>query len=545
MFGQAMATLIPPMLPGTVIFMNGYNPVDIIGLIRRRRVSVLVSVPKMLDVLRAHVLRVVPEAAAAPPKTHWLLRWWRYRQIHRLFGLKFWSFVVGAAPLDAELEAFWSERGFAVIQGYGLTETAPIVSVTHPFHIERGSVGKAIAGVDVMIAPDGEILVRGDNVSSGYFHAEAETAKAFEGSWFHTGDIGEIRPDGRLFIRGRKKEVIVTPEGLKVFPEDVERVLNQIPGVRDSAAVGRASDAAAGNERVHAVLVLEPGVDPDVVARDANARLEDHQKIRRALVWPEAALPRTEGTGKLKRAAIRDWVRTGQRPSGADPTGDRMSTLVAKIAGRGDISPATTIDELGLSSLERIELMVALEDAFQTHLDEKAFSEARDMGQMRALVEESARGEGQPSEMLEFPAWTRSTPARAIRRVISAGAPSAADAHVCADPRRRARASENARGARDLCVESPELHGCAGDHGGAARAVAVSPRAGDGEGVLHGAFLPERAWADAAGRHQCGLLSGSASLQCIPAAATRGRCAPDAALHGRAARESLLRADLS
>jgi long-chain acyl-CoA synthetase len=417
MFGQAMATLVPPMLPGTVIFMRGHNPADIIALIRRRRVSVLVSVPKILDMLRAHVLRIAPGTAASPMQKHWLFAWWRYRQVHRLFGLKFWSFVVGAAPLDAELEAFWSERGFAVIQGYGLTETAPIVTVTHPFHIERGSVGKAIAGVDVMIAPDGEILVRGDNVSSGYFHADAETAKAFEGGWFHTGDIGEKRPDGRLFIRGRKKEVIVTPEGLKVFPEDVERVLNQIPGVRDSAAVGLAGDDVAGNERVHAVLVLAPGVNPDAVVRDANAHLEDHQRIRRALVWPEAGLPRTEGTGKLKRAAIREWVRTGARPGGIMPA-DRMSALVAKIAGRGDISPSTTIDELGLSSLERVELMAALEDAFETQLDEKAFSEARDMEQMRALVEESARGEGQPSERLEFPAWTRSRPARAIRRII-------------------------------------------------------------------------------------------------------------------------------
>jgi len=417
MFGQAMATFIPPMLPGTVIFMRGYNPGDIVTLIKRRRVSVLVSVPKILDVLRAHIVRIAPDAAAAGPKEQWAFRWWRYRQVHRLLGFKFWSFVVGAAPLDAELEAFWSGRGFAVIQGYGLTETAPIVSVTHPFHIQAGSVGKAIAGVDVKIAPDGEILVRGENVTSGYFHAEAETAKAFEGGWFHTGDIGQIEPDGRLFIRGRKKELIVTPEGLKVFPEDVERVLNQIQGVRDSAAVGVASGREAGEERVHAVLVLEPGIDPDAVVRDANARLEDHQKIRRALVWPQPELPRTEGTGKLKRGAIREWVQTGAAPSTAGPAGDRISTLVAKYAGRGDLSPATTIDELGLSSLERVELMVALEDACQTRLDEKSFSEARDMGQLRALVEDASRGEAQPAAALEFPTWNTSWAARAVRRI--------------------------------------------------------------------------------------------------------------------------------
>jgi long-chain acyl-CoA synthetase len=417
MFGQAMATFIPPMLPGTVIFMRGYNPVDIVTLIKRRRVSVLVSVPKILDVLRAHVSRLVPDTTGAGPAGTWPLRWWRYRHLHRLFGFKFWSFVVGAAPLDAELEAFWSARGFAVIQGYGLTETAPIVSVTHPFDIRAGSVGRAIPGVDVMIAPDGEILVRGENVTSGYFQAEAETAKAFEGGWFHTGDIGEIGPDGRLFIRGRKKEVIVTPEGLKVFPDDVERVLNAIPGVRESAAVGVTSSPDITGERVHAVLVLEPGADPDAVVREANATLESHQKLRRALVWPQAALPRTEGTGKLKRTAIRDWVRAGAAPVTAGPVTDRVSALVARHAGRGDLSSATTLEELGLSSLERVELMVALEDTFQTRLDEGAFAAARDVGQLRALVEEASKGEAGPAESLEFPAWNRSLPARAVRRM--------------------------------------------------------------------------------------------------------------------------------
>jgi long-chain acyl-CoA synthetase len=134
---------------------------------------------------------------------------------------KFWAFVVGAAPLDAELEAFWGERGFAVIQGYGLTETAPIVSLNHPFGTKRGSVGKAIAGVEIRIAPDGEILVRGENVARGYFSGASETAIAADDGWFHTGDVGEVSSTGELFIRGRKKEMIVTSEGLNVFPEDV------------------------------------------------------------------------------------------------------------------------------------------------------------------------------------------------------------------------------------------------------------------------------------------------------------------------------------
>ena len=187
MFGQAMATFIPPMLPGTVIFMRGYNPGEIVAQISKRRVSVLVSVPKILDVLKDHVLRIArdPERVAlraGPPFEggHFTRRWWRYRAIHRAFGLKFWAFVVGAAPLDASLEAFWGELGFVVVQGYGLTETAPIVTLNHPFGTRKGSVGKAIAGVEMKVAPDGEILVRGENVTRGYYGAQEETARAFE-----------------------------------------------------------------------------------------------------------------------------------------------------------------------------------------------------------------------------------------------------------------------------------------------------------------------------------------------------------------------------
>jgi long-chain acyl-CoA synthetase len=418
MFGQAMATFVPPMLGGVVVFMRGYNPVDIVSQVKTRRISVVVSVPKILEVLREHVLRVAPEAESPSPVRHWMRRWWHFRKIHRLFGLKFWAFVVGAAPLDSSLEAFWGELGFVVVQGYGLTETAPIVSLNHPFGTKKGSVGKAMAGVDVKIAADGEILVRGENVTRGYFNAAEETARAFEDGWFHTGDIGEIGPGGELFIRGRKKEMIVTPEGLNVFPEDVEKVLSQTPGVRDCAVVGAPLAGSPGSsaERVNAVLVLDPDVDVDAVVRAANGRLDDHQRIRRALVWPDGDLPRTEGTNKLKRAAIREWILGGGTQAVAVAGGDRLAALVAKYAGRADLQAGTTIEELGLTSLERVELMVALEDAFQTHLDEAAFSGAHDLGELRSIVERASTSNAPPPEPVDFPAWNQSWPARAIRR---------------------------------------------------------------------------------------------------------------------------------
>jgi long-chain acyl-CoA synthetase len=366
MFGQAMATFIPPMLPGVVVFMRGFNPKEILRQIRTRQISVLVSVPQILEILREHLLQTFPDLKdIRPTSMHWTRRWWRYRKVHRLFGWKFWSFIVGAAPLPANLEAFFSELGFLVIQGYGLTETAPIVTLNHPFHAKRGTVGKPIGGVEVKIADDGEIMVRGPNVTSGYYQRPEETAKTFEDGWFHTGDIGVFKENGELAILGRKKEMIVTPEGLNVFPEDVEGVLNRFPGVRDSAVIG--------TDRVQAVLILDPGVNSDNIVREANAQLADYQRIRSVSVWPYTEFPRTEGTGKLKRHEI-------ARGTPPPPKQDRFD-------------PSVPLESL--TSLERVERMVAL------NLDESEMTGAPDS-----------------TSLSDFPEWNRELLARMSRRIL-------------------------------------------------------------------------------------------------------------------------------
>ena len=452
MFGQAMATFIPPMLEGITVFMRGYNPTDIVRQIRTRRVSVLVSVPKILEVLRDYVIHELPETAAPLDRPeHVARRWWRYRRAHRMFGLKFWAFVVGAAPLDPEVEAFWSRLGFVVVQGYGLTETAPIVTLNHPFHARRGSVGTPIHGVNVKIADDGEILVRGANVTTGYYNAPEATAEAFRGGWFHTGDIGALDDEGRLTVRGRKKEMIVTPDGLNVFPDDVERAVRAQAGVRDAAVV---AGGPPGGEHVHAVLLLETDIDGEAVVRGANLQLEDHQRIRAFSVWPEASLPRTEGTQKLKRAVLKRWVEGEAATSaGGTPADDgygagsgTIEDVVAHFAHGRDVTGATTLDELGLSSIERIELMLALERRFDTTVDETAFAALSTVDDLRALVEDASSGvasrgvdaggaaepdaavtrhraataEGAPARRdgaLLFPTWSQRAPFRWFRRV--------------------------------------------------------------------------------------------------------------------------------
>jgi long-chain acyl-CoA synthetase len=405
MFGQTMAAFIPPMIAGEVYFTGGYSPRDAAHVIRRRRISVLVCVPQMLELLRDYIVQAVPEAAEPARHGKWYRKWWQYRRVHRRFGWKFWSFVVGAAPLDPALEEFWGKLGYVVIQGYGLTETAPVATLNHPFDSRKGTVGKAIGGVEIRIAPDGEVLLRGENITPGYY---GEGAIRDPEGWLHTGDIGELDAEKRLKILGRKKEMIVSPDGLNVYPEDVERALNASPGVRESAVVAEKQGA---REQVHAVLVLNPGAVAEAVVNEVNGRLEGHQRIRGFSVWPSDALPRTSGTNKLKRVEIAAWVNSGTRPV-AD--GGTVPDVIRKFAGGRSVDARTSLDDLALSSLDRIQLMMELEQRTGTAVSESQFAGARTIGDLTRAAPVAA-------EPFEFPEWNRRAPARGLRRVALPG----------------------------------------------------------------------------------------------------------------------------
>jgi long-chain acyl-CoA synthetase len=381
--------------------MRGLQPEEIARQLRRRHVTALIAVPKILDLLRQDVLHRFSEAAQ-PDSAHWTRRWLRFRRIHRHFGWRFWAFISGGAPLSLDTEDFWRKLGFPVIQGYGLTETAPIVAFNNPFAIQRGSAGAVVAGTDVRLAEDGEILVRGANVSSGYWNAPADAEQAFRDGWFHTGDIGEWDTQGHLLIRGRKKEWIVLPDGQKVFPDDVERILLQIPGVLEAAIVGR--------DHVHAVLVLDASKDPDDIASKANSRLESHQRIHQVSIWPQPSLPRTEATHKIKRAAIQKWLDSGVLTPATVKDSANLVDIVRQHAPGRSVSGDTTLDDLGLSSLERVELLVDLEQHLGARLEEAALAGTSTVNALQTLP---AAGDSS-----EFPVWNRTLPARGLRRAL-------------------------------------------------------------------------------------------------------------------------------
>jgi long-chain acyl-CoA synthetase len=393
MFGQALTVFFPPLVQATTVFVTGYGPQDVIGHIRRHRITLAVTVPRVLDLLRIRVRQLAPTSLApTPPGIPLGRRLWRHRDVHRLFGWRFVGFVVGGAHLDPDLESFWRRLAVLVAQGYGLTETAPIVAWNNPFATRHGSVGVPLEGVEVRIAPDGEVLVRGAAVTPGYLDRPDETRTAFTDGWFHTGDLGTLDASGHLRLHGRKKDVIVTADGVNVVPEDVERVLNAVSGVREAAVVARND----GGERVHAVLVLDPGVEAGAVVRQANAALESDQRIRDFSVWPGEALPRTEAIGKLKREEIRRWVATGAAsgpPAPAHGPGDDVERHLAQYAPGHRVSAEMALDELGLTSLDRIELTMALEADAGVGLSDTAVAEARTVGDLRRAVTAAGRPE--------------------------------------------------------------------------------------------------------------------------------------------------------
>jgi len=423
-FGQLMGVFVPQILGGTTVFLDTLNPGEVIRTIRDQRVSVLVTVPRLAESLRDQVERDLDARGRlekfrrdfdAAEGEHFLRRWWRFRSIHRRFGWKFWAIVSGGAALPAAVEKFWQRVGFAAIQGYGLTETTSLVSVNHPFHLGAGSIGKSLPGLEVKLSEAGEILVRGENVAAGYWKDSGVAPVLDADGWFHTGDLGERDAVGNLYFKGRLKNVIVTPAGLNIFPEDLEAELRKESGVRDCVVVGLERD---GNAEPCAVLLLRDAASGAAAAAEivtrANERLAPFQQMRHWFVWPDRDFPRTP-TQKPVLARIRAVAQAAVDSVPAQPAAAPKSLLdglLEKIS-RGNVARAggDLGADLNLTSIERVELMSALEDRYQVDLTEADFSNIATAGALEQLLEQPRAS----AMEFHYPRWPRLWPVRWIR----------------------------------------------------------------------------------------------------------------------------------
>jgi long-chain acyl-CoA synthetase len=403
-FGQTMGLWVPPIFTAEVHFESRLVASRLIETIKRERITALAAVPRVMALLKTHLEVTHPSLAgrvaqSAEKRIGPWMRWWRFRDVHREFGLKFWALISGGGALGGPLEQFWNALGLVVIQGYGMTETSALITLNHPFHVARGTIGKPLPGRDVKLGPDGEVLVRGAMNSSGSWTGGAYVPRRDE--WLATGDLAEMQPSGELRFVGRKSEVIVTAAGVNLHPEDLEAAIEPEPDVAACAVV--AMETPNGTEPC-AVLAMRGSGDKAAAAIEhANRKLAEFQRIRRWVLWPEPDLPRTS-TGKVRRKAVAAWLTEIQaaaaapKPDGANAFGASSDWLLALIAQITGEAPAGVGDELRLTedlhldSLGRVQLAAALEERLGIAPQGGLLERAETLGELRRLIAGEAEG---------------------------------------------------------------------------------------------------------------------------------------------------------
>ncbi len=418
-FGQLMGIFIPQFLAAEVYFRESYKPSEIVSAVNKDRINVVVSVPRVLETLREKIktdIHISHEQITIAQHRHFLRNWWTFRKVHHRFGWRLWAFISGGATLESETETFWRSVGYSVIQGYGMTETASLTSLSHPFRVRQGSIGKPVAGQEVKLSEEGEILVRGDNVSPGYWNRNGYSL-ADEQGWIHTGDIGEIEPDGHIYFRGRSKETIVTAAGLKIYPSDLEAALDRQPEIKASAVI----PLTGGTEVLAVIIPRDKNSDLSAAVQHANDSLAEFQRIRHWLVWPHNDFPRTTGTRKVIKGQVGAAVKPLLDQTVKAATEETMAPMSLPVVSRiakvqpGSLSLSANLsDDLKLDSLGRVELLSALEDQYQIELDEAAITEATTLGDIEQIV---SRGKSE-SLPYPYPRWAMRFPMKWLRPVV-------------------------------------------------------------------------------------------------------------------------------
>ncbi|MHB8672468.1 MAG: AMP-binding protein [Candidatus Limnocylindrales bacterium] len=335
---QAVGLLYAIDVGADILYVRSRNPRVIFESIRDHRTTSMILVPQVLDLFWSSIEREVERSGRSRAfgrlrrvarRLPYPARRWLFRRVHAEFGGGLRLLVSTAAFLPPALQQAWEDLGVVIIQGYGSTECGFAACTSREDH-GLGTVGRSVAPVEVRLADDGEILVHGPNVFGGYWRDPASTAAAFTtDGWYRTGDIGRLDPEGRLILMGRTKDIIVLPNGLNVYPEDIENAL-RVAGNRDSVVVetlpGRieavvlapgshaipqggtpAEVSGTPAESSAAIGGAEVRAEIDEAIRSANRALAIHQRIVSWRLWPEADFPRTH-TLKVKRDQVRRWA---------------------------------------------------------------------------------------------------------------------------------------------------------------------------------------------------------------------------------------------
>jgi long-chain acyl-CoA synthetase len=413
--------LMPLMRGGQVSYLDEVNAESLTAAFDERGVTGMVGVPALWQLLHRRITRpfaergpltlrafeaVVDVARGLRDKLPQSFAWLNlgrlvFYPVHRRFGGRLRLMISGASALPVDTMKMFRGLGFGFYEGYGLTEAAPVLTVTRPGQrLIAGSVGEPLPGIDVKIdSPDargvGEVIASGPNVMAGYYEDAESTADTIRGGWLHTGDLGRIE-DGRLFIVGRKKEMILGASGENVYPDELEEVYRDSPSIKELSIVGLPSDGGSGE--IVACLVVPDYGDGGLARDEVRHRVREHfrgvsgklpnwkrvkvlhtvdhelpktatRKVKRKLVVEELKkLERLKAKGESARktgAAAPAIAASGAQAAGGVDAGAWLRGIVAEVTGQpaGKVVAEAQLVDLGFDSLTYTELGVALEAA--------------------------------------------------------------------------------------------------------------------------------------------------------------------------------------
>ncbi|CAN5849457.1 N/A [soil metagenome] len=329
LFDQAPVLFFGTMIGAEILYLRSRTPKVIFEALAEQRVTTMVVVPQLLQLFWNGIEREVKRQGkerlfnTSRRIARFLPYWARrllFRRVHQRLGGHLRLFVSAAAFLPPALQEAWEGLGVIVLQGYGATECGPAAATSEKDH-PTGTVGKTVAPVRLKLAEGtNEILVGGPTLFQGYWQDPAATAAVMEDGWYHTGDVGRFDERGNLVLMGRTRNIIVLPNGLNVFPEDIENVLEEVglaQAIVLETAPGRIEAVVLSPDAPPMITPTNPAPPPpstdaerkaleeriDAIVRQANKRLGQHQRLDGWRLWPEQDFPRTH-TLKIKRGEV-------------------------------------------------------------------------------------------------------------------------------------------------------------------------------------------------------------------------------------------------
>lgn len=392
-----VSLLIPITIGATIVFLDRLSADDILKKFQDYRVSILVGVPRIYNLFHKRIFDRINSNFFIKSlfKIVKLINNQKiskivFKKVHQQFGGNVKYFVSGGAKLDVDVARDLWALGFRVVEGYGLTETSPIVSFNPPDMVKLGSVGKVIPHVEVKIKEDGEILVKGRNVFKGYWRKEKETLEAFENGYFKTGDLGYFDDEGYLYITGRKKDIIVLPNGKNINPEEIENQILKISSlVKEVAVIDKEGQLFAiiypdfEMIKKSGVINLYETIKWNIVDK-YNLSAPPYKKIT-GFTITEIELPKTR-LGKIRRFMLKEFLEKQTIKKELSEPNDQIYQIIKdylkKYTGF-NVYPDSHIEiDLGLDSLGKVEFLAFVESTFGVSLSEDFFVENNTVGKI-------------------------------------------------------------------------------------------------------------------------------------------------------------------